>query len=145
LNASAECWQVFADVTGFELNHAELVRDFHQLAVDAYGAQHAGGQTPPIRVFFSLVGLHLALDRGQSGTDVRAAHQRLGRRRSSWPLFDPPDQTGTVTAADVAAAGVDAGSVAGHAQAMRDWAESVWHAWRPQHPRVIELTQRLLG
>jgi hypothetical protein len=28
-------------VQGFELRHLELVRDFHQLTVDAYAAQHA--------------------------------------------------------------------------------------------------------
>ncbi|HEX8931375.1 MAG TPA: DUF5946 family protein [Actinomycetota bacterium] len=83
-NASPECWQLYGEVQGFELSHPELVRDCHQLAVDAYTAQHAprdrGGAVPPIGVAYALVGLHLALDRGVPGVEVRAAHQRMGRR-----------------------------------------------------------------
>src|SRR6266542_3189043 len=60
-----------------------VLRDYHQLAVDAYAAQHAsrdaGGDIPPIGVAYALVGLHLALDRGVPGLRVRAAHQRMGK------------------------------------------------------------------
>lgn len=75
---------------------------------------------------------------------MRAAHQRLAQRRTSWPLFAPPTQIGDVTVADVAAAGVNANSVAGHAQGMRRWAVAVWQAWGAQHAGIIELTDRLL-
>jgi hypothetical protein len=88
-NASSECWQLYGEVQGFALPHLELVRDFHQLTVDAYAAQHAprevGGDVPPISVAYALVGLHLALDRGVSGPEVRAAHQRMGKPDPSWP------------------------------------------------------------
>src|SRR6266511_2438669 len=51
-NASPECWRLYGEVQGFELNHIELARDYHQLAVDAYSAQHAArersGDIPPI-------------------------------------------------------------------------------------------------
>ena len=88
-NASSECWQLYGEVQGFALNHLELVRDFHQLTVDAYAAQHAprqaAGEIPPISVAYALVGLHLALDRGACGGKVRAAHQRMGKPDPSWP------------------------------------------------------------
>ena len=70
------------EVQGFALHHLQLARDLHQLTVDAYAAQHAprevGVEVPPISVAYALVGLHLALDRGLSGIEVRAAHQRMG-------------------------------------------------------------------
>ena len=43
-NASPECWQLYGEVQGFALNHRKLVRDFHQLTVDTYAAQHASGE-----------------------------------------------------------------------------------------------------
>jgi hypothetical protein len=148
-NASAECWQLYGEVQGFELAHPELVRDFHQLAVDAYAAQHAPrdreGAVPPIGVAFALVGLHLALDRGVPGVEVRAAHQRMGRPDASWPRLPAPRQTGALTVLDVAAAGAMVDSPAGHARAVRVWAAAVWRAWAAEHAAVAALTERLLG
>jgi Family of unknown function (DUF5946) len=75
-HTSPECWQRYGEVQGFEPHYIELVRDYHQLAVDAYAAQHAsrevGGDVPPISVAYALVGLYLALDRRVSGLEVRA-------------------------------------------------------------------------
>ncbi|HEX6678660.1 MAG TPA: DUF5946 family protein [Actinomycetes bacterium] len=148
-NASAECWQLYGEVQGFELQHPELVRDYHQMAVDAYGAQHAprdgGGEAPPIGVAYALVGLHLALDRGVPGVEVRAAHQRMGRPDATWPRLPAPASTGEVTVLDVATAGSMVDSVAGHATAVREWAASVWRAWAAQHAAVAVLTDRLLS
>lgn len=145
LDGSGECWQVHGEVVGFEVAHVELVRRFHQLTVDAYGAQHAGGRSSPLRVAYSLVGLHLALDRGLPGHEVRAAHQRMGRRDPSWPAFARPEQTGEVTIVDVAEAGVMLGSVAGHAELAQRWADVVWRSWEHQHAAVVALSERLLG
>jgi hypothetical protein len=146
-NASPECWQLYGEVQGFELHHIQLVRDYHQLAVDAYAAQHAWrevrGDIPPISVAYALVGLHLALDRGMSGVGVRAAHQRMGRPDASWPRLLAPEHTGTVTVFDVAAAGAMVNSVASHAEAVRAWAAAVWRAWASQHAAVATLADRL--
>jgi hypothetical protein len=76
---------VHGEVEGFELAHPELAGRFHQLTVDAYGAQHSGGDGRGIRIAYSLVGLHLALERGWSGVAVRTAHHGMGRRRlAAW-------------------------------------------------------------
>lgn len=147
-NASPECWQLYGEVQGFELHHLELARDFHQLTVDAYAAQHGpregGGDVPPISVAYALVGLHLALDRGVSGIEVRAAHQRMGRPDQSWPRLPKPERTGGMTLFDVATAGAMIGSAAGHAEAVRAWATAVWRAWAAQHTMVAALADRLL-
>jgi hypothetical protein len=147
-NASPECWQLYGEVQGFELAHRELERDYHQLAVDAYAAQHASpdlrGEIPPIGVAYALVGLHLALDRGMPGVEVRAAHQRMGKPDASWPRLSAPRRRGALTVLDVAAAGAMVDSPAGHAQAVRAWAAAVWQAWAAQHAAVAALSEHLL-
>lgn len=142
--ASAACWGRHNDVVGFELSHASLVAPFHQLTVDAYGAQHPDPPTPRIRVFYSLVGLHLALDRGLTGVQVREFHQRMGKPAAWWPELAPPGERGRLTVDDVARAGVDAGSVDGHAEAVTRWATEVWAAWRGCHAEIATFTRRLL-
>ena len=148
-NASPECWRLYGEVQGYELRHLQLVRDLHQLTVDTYAAQHAprhpGGDRPPIGVAYALVGLHLALDRGVPGVEVRAAHQRMGRPDPSWPGLPAPASTGSVTVLDVAIAGAMVDSPSGHGRAVRAWSSAVWQAWAPQHPAVAALADRLLG
>ena len=150
LNASPECWEVQAEVVGFELGHVVQLGRFHQLMVDAYGAQHAPRDAPErgvpnIRVAYSLVGLFLAIEGGLGGPEVRAAHQRLGKPNKSWPAFARPSDVGAVTVLHVAKAGVRAESVPGHAHSVQRWARSVWHAWSGQHGDVAALTARILG
>jgi hypothetical protein len=144
MNASPECWQLYGDVEGFEMSDPGLAARFHQLAVDAYGAQHAGGDTGYIRVAYSLVGLYLALERGLTGVQVRDAHQRLGRPDPTWPSFPRPAFSGAVTIVDVAEAGLRGASFEGHEEAVAAWASSVWSAWANEHDAVARLTARLL-
>jgi hypothetical protein len=113
--------------------------------VDSYGAQHAGDDARSIRVAYSLIGLFLALERGRDGLQVRHAHQRMGKPDPSWPAFDRPSDLGAITVLDVAEAGVRADSVAGHADAVGRWAQSVWRAWSAQHRAAATLAERLLG
>lgn len=54
-NSSGECWELFGELSVYNIERAELTF-IHQLAVDAYGAQHSGGITKYITTFFSLVG-----------------------------------------------------------------------------------------
>jgi len=143
VNASAECLMVWGEVTGFALDRPGLMR-WHQLSVDAYGAQHGGGGVPPIRLAFSLVGLHLALDLGHDGNQVRAAHSRMGKPDRTWPIFSLPVTVGPMTIMDVAEEGILHDSPAGHATAVRRWAQTVWSAWADQHGSVVALTCRLL-
>lgn len=143
VNASGECLQVCAEVAGFASEHRQLLR-WHQLTVDAYGAQHGGGGARPIRLAYSLVGLHLALDRELSGDEVRAGHQRMGKPDPSWPDFLPPPDSWGSTVMTVAEQGLMAGSAAGHSNAVQRWAADVWRAWATQHGAVVALTAKLL-
>jgi hypothetical protein len=129
LHASPECWLVYRDLVGFEMSHLAALGRLHQLCVDAYGAQHPGDGSG-IRVPYSLVGLHLALDRGAPGLTVRAVHQRMGRPDDSWPRFVPPSDRGRITALDVVGVGSRVDSVDGHTEGVHAWARSVWKAWR---------------
>jgi Family of unknown function (DUF5946) len=92
-------------------------------------------------VAYALVGLHLALDRGVPGVEVRAAHQRMGRPDASWPRLPAPRQRGELTVLDVAAAGAMVDPPVGHARAVRAWAAAVWQAWAAEHAAVAALTR----
>ena len=137
LNASPQCWALYGEVTGFALQHAELGR-YQQLTVDTYFAQHPGAGTSDLSIAFALIGLHLALDGGESGTDVRALHQRLGNERIDWPHLEHPHDLGSITVFDVAMAT----SPAAHAERLQRWATSVWQAWVFQHDAVREWVGR---
>jgi hypothetical protein len=115
----------------FEMEHLAQLGRFHQLAVDAYGAQHAGGTSPLISTAFSLLGLHLAFDDGWTGPAVRAAHQALAGR-GPWPTFTPPHQPTWLTAAAVS----DMSNVTEHATVLERWARSAWDAWQSEHDHV---------
>jgi hypothetical protein len=132
-------------VAGFELDNLVQLGRLHQLTVDAYGAQHAGGHGSGIRVAYSLVGLHLAIERGFTGLQVRDLHRRMGRPGADWPRFDSPPAPAWLTVEDVAVAGYRAGSTRGHADAVDAWARSVWAVWALRHSDVARLTDRVLG
>lgn len=145
--ASSECVELRGEVLGFEAEHFELVRDYHQLFVDTYLAQHAPplSSSQPIGVPFSLVGLHLTLDRGVPGITVRDIHQRMGRSDRRWPPFEPPRTRGDVTVFDVAQEGLMVDSLPGHGAAVMRWATSVWQAWALHRAAVRALTDQIVG
>lgn len=140
LVASAACWEVDGEITARVLARPRELAVWHQTAVDAYAAQHAGPDTPAITVFFSLCTLHLVLEEGLTGLQGRDAHGHLARThdRAAWPRFEAPSSRGAVTVLDVALADDLAG-------AIRSWGEAVWHAWAPTHDEVRRTTRRLLG
>lgn len=143
LNASKECAAVYAEVSGFEFQHPVMLR-YHQLSVDAYGAQHAGPPTTPIRLGYSLAGLWLALEHGFSGDEVRAVHAHMGHAQDWWPTFEPPTGPPRMTVRDVAEQGVRRGSSTGHATATRAWAEAVWGGWTAERATVAADVEELL-
>ena len=100
-NASPECWSVFTEVVGSEFNNAVLFGQVHQLTVDAYAAQHAGGAHPDRSVVIHLSGLYLVFERGVPPTRVPRCHQRFANVVEVWPNFVPPDDRGTTTVFDV--------------------------------------------
>src|ERR1700730_9277266 len=100
-HASAECWSVFEEVLAAEFQSPALFGQAHQLTVDTYAVQHAGGRHPDKSVCIHLVALHLVLEGGVAPLEVPGQLQRLARR-STWPHLDPPAERASLTVRDVA-------------------------------------------
>src|SRR5690349_22210400 len=86
-NASAECWAEYTRVLGVEYQDAVLFGQVHQLTVDTYAVQHAGGPHPDKSVCVHLVGLHLVLERDFKPFDVPPRLQQLAASTTTWPHF----------------------------------------------------------
>jgi len=139
-NASAECWSVFEEVIAAEFQNPALFGRAHQLTVDAYAVQHAGGRHPDKSICVHAVGLCLVLDMGVAPTDVPQRLQRLAARMTAWPHFDLPIDRASLNVRDVALAG---GAVDDHVQRVREWASQVWHSWRPHQATIRGLAAGL--
>lgn len=139
-HASAECWQLYGELTAYTLSrgYADFI---HQLLVDAYAAQHTGERTKPIGTAFALIGLYLTYERGYSGRQVQRMHMLLAQRSKTWPRFSPPRSAGSLTVADVLRA--EPGEP--RDEALRRWGRSVWEAWGQEHARVEALFGSVMG
>ena len=139
-NASAECWELYCELTAYTL--ARGYNEFiHQLAVDAYGAQHASSSGPTIGTAFALIGLSYTYERGYSGRQVQHMHILLARRTKSWPRFTAPAHAGPVTILDV----MQTQPGEQRDAALRRWGQSVWDAWGTEHERVRALVENVLA
>lgn len=136
--ASPECWAVYADVIGVDFSNVVLFARAHQLTVDAYAAQHAGGEHGDKSVCVHLVGLHLQIEEGLPGPRVAHSLRRFAERvdrRGEWPHFDVPSRTGALTIADVAGAP----TMEDHVETVAAWAYAVWDTWIDVHDDVATL------
>jgi hypothetical protein len=140
-NTSPGCWKVFTEVLASEYGNAVLFGQAHQLTVDTYAVQHAGGAHPDKSVVIHLTGLYLVLEKNLKPPTVPKHLQRLSDSIESWPHFPPPDVRAPVTIRDIA----DATSPERHMVLVREWARSVWGAWSPYHAQVARLAQRYLA
>jgi hypothetical protein len=139
-NASAECWEVFERVIAEEFQNAVLFGQVHQLTVDAYAVQHAGGVHPDKSVCIHLTGLCLMVERGVKPTDVPPLMQRIAAR-GHWPHLEPPTLRAELTVSNV----VDAASPIDHADRVRAWASAVWQSWHPHHEAARALADEAAG
>jgi hypothetical protein len=138
--ASAECWSLFEKVLAAEFQNPVLFGQVHQLTVDTYAVQHAGGRHPDKSVCIHLVGLHLMLERGIAPVKVSPRLQRLATR-ANWPHLVPPEERAALTVYDVAFAD----SLQTHALRVREWAGEVWRVWSPHHHVARGLAGELFG
>jgi len=138
-HASAECWGLFEEVIAREFQSAVLFGQAHQLTVDAYAVQHAGGGHPDKSVGVHLAGLCLGIERGVPLVDVPARLQSLVAATSRWPHLEPPAaRPRRLTIGQVAASR----SPERHVAAVRAWASQVWEEWRPHHGAARALADR---
>jgi hypothetical protein len=134
-NASRECWLLYAEVLGTQYSDAVLFGHAHQLTVDAYAVQHAGGAHPDKSVGIHLCGLYLLLERGYNHSLLPPLRQSLATSIGRWPRFTPPTRSSARTIVDLALAG----SPTEHIAIARDWAAAVWAAWADHHAVVAAL------
>ena len=139
-NTSPECWAVYTEVLGCEFGNPVQFGQVHQLSVDTYAVQHAGGGHPDKSMAIHLSGLHLMLDRGIRPTSVPRLLQALAKAVTTWPHFKPPIDMGSLTVSDVALSD----SVEGHINAVEKWAGLVWKAWSPHHAEVKNFVEHYL-
>jgi len=141
-NTSAACWRLYGELTAYTLTRGDWESDFvHQLAVDAYGAQHARVEARPIGPAFALIGLYLAYEWNYSGRQVQHMHTLLARRSKTWPHFAPPSHAGDMTILDVMQAPLGEDRDA----ALRRWGRSVWDVWGDEHKRVRSLFETVMA
>jgi hypothetical protein len=137
--ASNACRDLYDELSAYTLTLHD--QDFtHQLVVDAYRAQHAGGGAKPIGVVFALAGLCLVNEHDYSGKDVQRAHMRMARARRPWPEFALPTEEASMTVLDVLQTGVDA-----RRDAIKKWSAAVWEVWNSEHERVRTLIREHLS
>ena len=141
-NCSPECWAVYSETLGAEYSHAVIYGQVHQLTVDAYAVQHAGGAHPNKSVGIHLAGLHLTIERGLKPSLVPPYLQRLAESVESWPHFDPPQTAWRLTVLDVA---LVADELESHTRLVREWSNDVWRAWSAHHAAIAALVAQHLG
>ncbi|MBI1333470.1 MAG: hypothetical protein GC165_11395 [Armatimonadetes bacterium] len=132
------CQEVFAELSFYTL--AQPRPPFiHQLAVDAYAAQHLDDSMSPIQRLFGLMGLCLVCEHGATGYDVQMAHMAKSKdtKRADWPLLEVrhlsfPTNIGDVLAADDRDA------------AIRQWVETTWAAYEYAHPLIRQFCSELV-
>jgi len=127
------------EVTYYTLAHGDPTF-IHQHLVDAYRAQHLRQSPSTIGAAFALAGLYLAAERGFNGRQVQQMHVRMARTSKRWPRFDPPEEVGPLTVADVLA--VEPGPR--RDEKLMEWCAGVWNAWSSEHGRVREMVDRFL-
>ncbi len=133
--------ELFHELTCHTLAHPEPAF-IHQLAVDAYTAQHANETTKTIAIVFALVGLYLHIDKGFSGRQVQKAHMQLARRRKSFARPRLATNCGAITVADVVAAPPGEQRDA----RIEEWCRSVWNSWsKEDHEHIAALVRDELG
>ena len=134
-NTSMECWSLYTEVLCAEYSDAILFGQVHQLTVDTYSSQHAGGPHPDKSVVVHLVGLFLMLERDVRPTGVPPFLQRLAGSIQTWPHFSPPADMGSITVFDIALCE----SSEAHIKGVREWARIVWGCWAEHHAELSRL------
>lgn len=135
-NASCACRKLYFQLSVFTLQEHDSYF-IHQLAVDAYTAQHSGENTKPIGTAFALIGLYLVFEKGYSGKEVQAVHILLGKRSKVWPHFLRPAEKADFTVKDVVNCPDNLKN-----KMIKKWAESVWSIWKADYKMVEKLVAR---
>ena len=143
LDATGECAREFGGVSAPFYAEAALVPK-RQYVVDAYACQHPSVRTRRAvqTTALCLMTLDLVLDVGLDVALASRLHQQMMRKHPA--MFIPlskPDLAGTLTHRHLARAQAQQTSLE---RAAREWAESVWQAWRGHHDQVRQWNHMLV-
>jgi hypothetical protein len=139
-NTSDECWELYTEVLGNEYSNAYLAGQVHQITVDTYAVQHAGGPHPDKSVDIHLFGLYLALEKGIRSPYIPSFLQRIATEIKVWPHYVPPTKKVALTIFDVAFCD----STADYVRVVREWGQAVWEAWSEYHAAVARVVSHHL-
>jgi len=136
-HASGECHELFNQFMA--CTRTLYDKDFiHQIAVDTYGAQHAGGATKSITSAFGLIGLCLALEHNYTGREVQKVHMKIPKQ--NWEKLELSGISGNFTVSEV----LKAESGQELKILIYKWASSVWQSWSHHHKKIREITSEIL-
>lgn len=143
LDATGECARAFGSVSASFYAGAALV-PLRQYVVDAYTCRHPSVRTKRAvpTTALCLMTLDLVLSVGLDVALGSRLHQQMMRKHPA--VFVPlskPDLVGTLTHRHLAQAQTQQTSLE---QAAKEWAESVWQAWRGHHDQVRQWTRTLV-
>ena len=139
-NTNAECWDLYTEVLGEEYSNAVLFGQVHQLTVDTYAVQHAGGPHPNKSLDIHLFGLYLAFEKGIRSPYIPPLLQRLATDIKVWPHYEPPTERVALTVFDVAFCS----ATEDHIRIVSEWAQSVWMTWSDYHAEVAKIVSQYL-
>ena len=139
-NVSPECWSVYTEVLEAEFSNMVLFGQVHQLTVDSYAVQNAGGIHKAKSVMVNLARLHLVYEKGIKPSQVSKLHQRMAHKMAVYPEFTPPENTGPITVFDIATAS----DQFEHEKRVKAWSEQLWNAWSHVHKDIEELVNKYI-
>lgn len=126
---------LFHALSYYTLAHTDQNYFIHQLAVDAYTAQHADEHTKAVAITFALAGLYLVVEKGYSGKEAQLAHMAMAKKKTEWPVFELPTERGSITIEDVLAHEPGAG----RDEMIRAWCREVWRCYASQRAKLLPL------
>lgn len=148
-NCSPECAMVFDAVQGVEFSNPILFSEVHQLTVDTYCVQHAGGRHPAKSVTIHLAGLFAWHEMNIASREIAKYLQLFVRNyqkefnirgggEAGWPIFALPKSAYDMRISDVQ----NCASASEHDDVVRKWCASVWRAWADHHDEIGKLFRR---
>jgi hypothetical protein len=131
--ASAACFAAYGQVLARSYTDPAY-RRVHQMVVDAYAAQHAGGTTrrQVQTVALCLMTLCLFVEDDVEIAEGPALHKAMVARRPDFTWLAPPPRPGLLTIAEV----LTAEGPAEHCRLVREWGGQVWQAWSQHHATI---------
>ena len=144
-NCSKECWAVYSEVLGYQFSNAIVFSQVHQLTVDAYAIQHAGGSHPDKSIAIHLCGLHAAYNLRISQIEIPKLLQKVSKRVQQsdtlkWPHLEAKQYSLATSIFDIAVAD----TAQGHVDRAKEWAELNWLKWSEFHDSIAQFVESLL-